>query len=101
MHYSLGEIMIDLKEAIARAKQFITELNGEQEQFQVEEVMLSDDKKNWIVTVSYFKKIQFPNELQKTLGLDTQRAFKRVIIDSENENVVGMFNWSYDRREAV
>lgn len=93
--------MIDLKEAIERAKQFIVELNGETEQFQVEEVLLSEDKKNWFVTVSYYKKIQSPNELQKTLGLESQRAYKRVVIDSENENVVGMLNWSYDRREAA
>lgn len=36
--------MIDLKEAIERAKQFIVELNGKTEQFQVEEVILSEDK---------------------------------------------------------
>ena len=93
--------MIDLKEAIERAKQFIIELNGETEQFQVEEVLLSEDKKNWFVTISYYKKIQSPNELQKTLGLESQRAYKRVVIDSENENVVGMLNWSYDRHEAT
>jgi hypothetical protein len=93
--------MIDLKEAIERAKQFIAELNGEPEQFQVEEIMLSEDKKNWLVTVSYFKKIKSPNELQKTLGLEGQIAYKRVVVDSENENIVGMLNWSYDRREAV
>ncbi len=93
--------MIDLKEAIERAKQFIVELNGEPEEFQVEEVILSEDKKNWLVTVSYYKKIQFPNELQKTLGLENQRAYKKVVIDSENENVIGMLNWSYDKREAA
>ncbi len=93
--------MIDLKEAIERARQFIIELNGQPEQFQVEEIILSDDKKNWLVTVSYLKKISSPNELQKTLGLENQRAYKRVVIDSDNENVVGMLNWSYDRREAV
>ena len=93
--------MIDLKEAIERAKQFIVELNGETEQFQVEEVLLSEDKKNWFVTVSYYKKIHSPNELQKTLGLEGQRAYKRVVIDSENENVVGMYHWYYDKHEAV
>jgi hypothetical protein len=93
--------MIDLKEAIERAKQFITELNGEPEHFQVEEVILSDDKQNWLVTVSYYKKIDSPNELQKTLGLDSQRAYKRLVIDNKTEEIVGMYNWSYDRREAA
>lgn len=93
--------MIDLREAIEKAKQFIAELNGEPEQFQVEEISLSEDKKKWLVTVSYDKKINSPNELQKTLGLETQRAYKRVVIDNENENVVGMYNWSFERREAA
>jgi hypothetical protein len=93
--------MIDLKEAIERAKQFIIELNGEPEQFQVEEIILSEDKKNWLVTVSYFKKIQSPNELQKTLGFEGQRVYKRVVIDNKTEEIVGMYNWSYDKREAA
>lgn len=93
--------MIELKEAIERAKQFIAELNGEPEQFQVEEVILSEDKKNWLVTVSYYKKIKSPNELQKTLGLESQRAYKRVVIDSKNEKIIGMIDGFYNRREAV
>jgi len=93
--------MIDLKEAIERAKQFVIELNGELEQFQAEEIILSENKKNWMVTASYFKKIQSPNELQKTLGLEGQRAYKRVVIDNTTEEIVGMYNWSYDKREAA
>jgi hypothetical protein len=93
--------MIDLKEAIERAKQFIIELNGEPEEFQVEEVMLSDDRKNWLVTISYYKKLQSPNELQKTLGLENQRAYKRVVIDNETENVIGLIDGYFNRREAA
>ena len=52
-------------------------------------------------TKGYYKKIPSPNELQKTLGLEGQRAYKRVVIDSENENVVGMYHWYYDKHEAV
>lgn len=93
--------MIDLKEAIERAKQFIVELNGETEQVQVEEVILSEDKQNWLVTVSYYKKIDSPNELQKTLGLEVRRVYKRIVIDNKTEEIIGMYNWSYDRREAA
>lgn len=93
--------MIDLKEAIERAKQFIVELNGEPEKFQIEEVILSEDKKTWLVTVSYYTKIDSPNELQKTLGFEGRKAYKRVIIDSKTEEIVGMYNWSYEKREAA
>jgi hypothetical protein len=93
--------MIDLKEAIERAKQFIVELNGEPEQFQVEEVILSEDKQNWLVTVSYYKKIDSPNELQKTLGLESRRVYKRIVIDNKTEEIVGLYNWNYDKREAA
>jgi len=37
--------VLDMKDVTELAKQFIVELNGEQEQFQVEEVILSEDKK--------------------------------------------------------
>lgn len=93
--------MIDLKEAIEKAKQFIVELNGEAEQFQVEEVFLSEDKKNWFVTLSYYKKIDSPNSLQKALGLENLRTYKRVVIDNDTTDIVGIYNWSYDKREAA
>jgi len=93
--------MIDLKEAIERAKQFIVELNGESEQFQVEEVFLSEDRKSWLVTLSYYKKIDSPNSLQKALGLENLRTYKRVVIDNETEDIIGVFNWSYEKREAA
>ena len=93
--------MIELKEAIERAKQFLVELNGDLERFQIEEITLSDDKKKWLVTTSFFRKIQSPNELQKTLGLESERVYKRVVIDSESDDVLGMMNWSFEKRETV
>lgn len=93
--------MTELKEAIEKAKQFIVELNGEPEQFQVEEVFFDKDKQNWLVTLSYNKRIDSPNSLQKALGFDNLRTFKRVIIDDETKNVIGILNWSYDKPEAV
>ena len=96
---------MNMIEAIEKAKKFIVDLNGEQENLQVEEVLLSDDKKQWFVTLSYYKKIQSPNELQKALGLENQRTYKRVIIDNEaatsDKEILGMYNWSFDRRETV
>ena len=90
-----------MKDLSDLAKQFITELNGEQDQFQVEEVLLSDNEKNWIVTVSYFRKHKSPNELQKTLGLLGSRVYKRITIERDGYNIVGMSDWSPERREAA
>jgi hypothetical protein len=98
---ALEKDVLDMKDVSELAKQFIVELNGEQEQFQVEEVMLSEDKKNWLVTVSYYRRLKSPNELQKTLGLEGSRVYKRIVIEREKYHVIGMFNWSYDRREAA
>lgn len=93
--------MIELKEALNIAKQFIIEMSGEKSDFQIEEVALSDDKKNWQVTYSYSEKIENPNSLQSALGLEKRRLYKRIVIDAENKDVIGMYNWSFTNREAA
>ena len=93
--------MIGLKEAMEIAKNFIVEMNGEQENFQLEEITLSNDKKNWEVTYSYNKKIANPNQLQVALGFKAYRAYKRIVIDGETNEVVGMYNWAYENREVA
>lgn len=93
--------MVELKEAIESAKKFIVELNGESEQFQVEEVFLSDNKDKWFVTLSYLKRNDSPNSLQKALGLESLRTYKRVVIDNNTKDVIGILNWTYDKREAA
>ncbi len=90
---------LDMKQVSELAKQFITELNGQQEQFQVEEVTLSGEV--WLVTVSYFRKFRSPNELQKTLGLLGNRVYKRISIDRKSYHILGMQNWSFDRQETA
>ena len=75
------------------AKQFITELFGKQEQFQIEEVSRAGRGKTWIVTVSYFQKHKSPNDLQKLMGLTGSRIYKQLTIQ-ENGTVLGVSNWS-------
>lgn len=48
--------MIGLKEAMEIAKKFIVDVNGEQENFLLEEISLSPDGKKWEVTYSYNRK---------------------------------------------
>lgn len=77
------------------AKRFVVELNGDQEQLQVEEIVLSDDRKLWYVTVSYLQLINNPNQLQKALNLLSHRVYKRLTLDSKTLRVIGMQNWSF------
>lgn len=104
--------MIDVKEIIKNdaltmkdvselAKDFVTEMNGEQENLQVEEITLSEDGKTWLVTVGYFRKFKSQNDLQKALGLVGAPTYKRIIIDRETYHVLGMQNWSFERKEAA
>jgi len=93
--------MIELTEAMKIAKDFIIDMNGQQENFQLEEIFLSNDKNTWEVTYSYDKKIENPNQLQVILGVDKRKAYKRVLIDNESKEIVGMYNWVYEKREAA
>lgn len=93
--------MIELKEAMQIAKDFIIEMNGEKEDFQLEEVTLSNNGKNWEVTYSYNKKIDNPNQLQAALGFLAKRAYKRIVINRESKEVIGMYNWAYENREVA
>ena len=92
--------MIDLKEAIERAKEFLKEMNGDLENLEVEEVLLSLDKKNWSVVLSYVKKIERPTSLQTAIGITGKKNYKKLLVDSESKDFIGMYNWTFDRAEA-
>jgi len=90
---------LEINEVSDLAKKFIIELNGDQGNFEIEEVLLSGG--NWIVTISYYRKVHEPNELQRTLGILGRRVYKRITIDSEKSRVIGMSEWSPEHREAA
>ncbi|NOT47918.1 MAG: hypothetical protein HOP17_09260 [Acidobacteria bacterium] len=81
------------------ARKFLVELNGEMTHFDVEEVKFDGD--HWVVAVSFLRKISEPNELQRTLGILERRIYKRITIDWKKQQVLGMSDWSPERREAV
>lgn len=93
--------MTDLKTAIVKAKDFIAEVSGEPENLQLEEVALSEGKEKIEVVYSFNKRHVTPNSLQKALGLEGIRSFKKVVIDSQTGEVLGMYNWSYEQRQAA
>lgn len=90
---------VKIRELSELAKEFITELNGEPEQFQVEEVITSE--KSWTVLVSYFRKYKTPNELQKALGLSGLRIRKRSEIEKDTYEIVTMSDWAPEERVAA
>lgn len=97
----MSELNTTLRKAIEIAKGFVSEISGEPENLQLEEVSISEDKKKTEVVLSFDKKIKDPNSLQKALGLEGLRNVKKIIVENSTGEVLGMYNWTYDRREAA
>lgn len=93
--------MIDLKEAMKIAKNFIIAESGDKHGFRLEEVYLDEDNKTWKVTYSFFQKINPLNQLQAALGLEERRVYRTVEVDRKKGEIIGMRAWSGDRVEAV
>ncbi|HLA94686.1 MAG TPA: hypothetical protein VK612_03120 [Pyrinomonadaceae bacterium] len=83
----------EIKRLSDLAERFIEELNGPQDQFELEEAELSEDGKKWLLTISYLQTINKPNQLQKALGLSAHRVYKRISINKKELKVVGMSEW--------
>ena len=81
--------MIDIKQAVHAAEKFFKELYDQEtlKNFLVEEVELSEDEKDWVVTVGFdFGEVQVAEPALFTSKSSTPRAgrvFKEVQIDKE------------------
>ena len=81
--------MIDIKQAVHAAEKFFKELYDKEilKNFLVEEVELSEDEKDWVVTVGFdFGEIQVSEPALFTSKSSTPRAgrvYKEVQIDKE------------------
>ena len=93
--------MIDLKEATEISKEFIIEMEGKQAAFHLESALLTPNKDSWQVIYSYKKKIENINELQKILGLKERKIYKKVIVESENKEIIGYSDVAFDKSEAA
>ncbi len=82
--------MIELKEAVEKAKNFIADFFDKPEKIQVEAFSLSEDKKSWNVTYSFWRKAEPINQLQRTLGITGSKVYKTIEIDAEKGDVIGM-----------
>jgi hypothetical protein len=93
--------IMDLKEAIAHAKHYLEDINGKVENPQVEEAVLSQDKKSWSVVLSYFNIIEKPTDLQTTLGITGSKVYKKFVINDADKSLTGLYNWTFDRKEVA
>jgi len=82
--------MIELKEAVEKAKDFIADFFDKPEKIQVEAFSLSEDKKSWNVTYSFWRKAESSNQLQMILGITSSKIYKTIQIDTEKGEVIGM-----------
>lgn len=77
------------------AREFVAEVSGEPENLLLEEVALSPDGANFEVVYSFNRRLPNPNSLQKELGIDRMRAYKKIVVDRASGEVRGMFNWTF------
>ena len=85
--------MIQLREAIEKAKQFIIEMNGEQEDLQLEHVKHVEPSNIWRVTYSFYRNDSPPpNQLQAALGINRndRRVYRTIDIEDKSGGIVGM-----------
>ncbi len=82
--------MIQIKEAAKRAQDFIVEFFDKAEKIQVEAFSLSDDKKFWNVTFSFWQKSEQVNQLQSVLGINGSKIYKTIKIDIGSGDVIGI-----------
>ncbi len=90
---------LEIKEISDLATKFLIELNGDLQGLEVEEIIIEGDQAT--VTLSYFRRVSEPNQLQQVLGILGQRVHKRIIIDRKNTKITAMKDWAPERREAA
>ena len=82
--------MIQINDAIEKAKNSIIEIFAKPEKIQVEAFGLSEDKKSWNVTYSFWQKSEPVSQLQLVLGITESKVYKTIEIDAESGEIIGM-----------
>ena len=81
--------MINVKEAVAQAKQYLVDLFGEEQLYDLnlEEAELSEDDRYWFITLSFTRRVKDPSALHL---LTSKRDYKAIKIDSSSKEVKAM-----------
>lgn len=74
--------MINVKEAVARATQYMGEVFHDLHDLQLEEVELSDDDAQWYITLSYLRPEPLESPLAP-LGRKYERVYKQIVVDAQ------------------
>lgn len=82
--------MIEMKDAMEIAKNFIIEVSGNKGEFRLEEVYLDEKKKTWQVTYSFLESRPFQSLLQELAKAEDRRVYRTIQIDNGTGNVIGM-----------
>ena len=85
--------MIDVKTAVARAVEYISELlpKGTVRNLRLEEVERTDDDRHWLVTLGYSApKDEGEADLNAILGSPSEREYKQFEIDAQTGEVSAM-----------
>lgn len=88
--------MIDIKQAVSIAIDFVQKLYGSEKIFDIllEEVELAEDEQYWFVTIGFSRQPQVPaaHPLDALRPAEFVRMYKRVRIDAESGKVTFMKN---------
>ena len=79
--------MIDVKQAIDKAKEHLLAFFPEAEEVQLEEVELTPDKSNWLITLSY---AGTANSVASSLLVGKSIRYKLFKLDAETGEVLSM-----------
>lgn len=84
--------MIDIKEAVAAAQEFIGKLYPSVSNFALEEVQRSDDLKYWLITLGFLREKPPVKLFGQTIAASPQleRVYKLIKVNAENGEAVAM-----------
>lgn len=87
--------MIELDEALRIAKEFIQNVSRTDGKWQLEEVILENDKNIWSVTYSFWRENDVVSSMiakgiVPSLMLEGRRVYRTVKINAENSQVISM-----------
>lgn len=80
--------MIEPKTAVQKAATYYRNVTGDNSQLIIEELELSNDKKDWHITLSHPS--PNANSLSVLLGQPAERLYKAFVVDADSGDVKSM-----------
>lgn len=83
--------MVEIKQAVSIAKDFVTNLNaelGDMSELALEEISQTEDGKYWLVTMGFSRKK--PSDLVLWKSAQMERVYKTIKVDKDTGEPVAM-----------